>query len=136
MKTYYLSLFLILSGSLFSQQPASTLEALEQGLFQKQKKEASSLFKNVPFKNIGPSIMSGRVVDVAVNPNNPIEFYVGYASGGLWYTSNNGTSFEPVMDSAQTINVGDIAVDWKNGTIWIGQERITLHDPPMPESEF
>ncbi|MBC8883563.1 exo-alpha-sialidase [Flavobacterium piscinae] len=64
--------------------------------------------------------MSGRVVDVEVNPNNPIEFYVAYASGGLWYSNNNGMSFEPVMDSAPTQNIGEIAVDWKNGTLWVG----------------
>ena len=45
--------------------------------------------KNVSFNNIGPTIMSGRVADIDVNPNDPTEFYVGYASGGLWYTNNN-----------------------------------------------
>lgn len=75
---------------------------------------------NVPFTNIGPSIMSGRVVDFDVNPDNPNEFYVAYASGGLWYTNNNGTSFIPVADNAPTQNMGDIAVDWTAGTIWIG----------------
>ncbi len=64
--------------------------------------------------------MSGRVVDIDVNPNNTNEFYVGYASGGLWYTNNNGTSFTPVMDNSPTQNIGDIAIDWKNGTIWVG----------------
>ena len=80
----------------------------------------TSLVKNVPFTNIGPSIMSGRVVDVDVNPNQPTEFYVAYASGGLWYTNNNGTSFTTITENAPTQNMGDIAVDWKNGTIWIG----------------
>ena len=59
----------------------------------------NSLFNQVEAKNIGPTIMSGRVVDLAVNPKNPTEFYVAYATGGLWYTNNNGTSFLPVMDS-------------------------------------
>ena len=44
----------------------------------------NSLVQNVPFENIGPSIMSGRVVDLDVNPEKPSEFYVAYASGGLW----------------------------------------------------
>lgn len=64
--------------------------------------------------------MSGRVVDIAINPNNTTEFYVGYASGGLWYTNNNGTTFTPVLDNAPTQNIGDIAVDWKSETIWVG----------------
>ena len=79
-----------------------------------------SIVKNVKFENIGPSVMSGRVVDLAVNPENPLEFYVGYASGGVWHTVNNGTTFNPILDNSQTQNVGDIAVDWKTGTIWVG----------------
>ncbi len=80
----------------------------------------NSIVKNIPFINIGPSIMSGRIVDVDVNPNNPIEFYAAYASGGLWYTNNNGTSFTSVTENAPTQNMGDIVVDWNNETIWIG----------------
>jgi photosystem II stability/assembly factor-like uncharacterized protein len=79
-----------------------------------------SLVSNIEFTSIGPSIMSGRVVDLDVNPENSTEFYVAYASGGLWYTNNNGTTFTPVMDNSPTQNIGDIAVDWKNGTIWVG----------------
>lgn len=81
---------------------------------------STSLVKNVKIENIGPTIMSGRVVDVDVNPNKPTEFYVAYASGGVWYSNNNGMSFQPIMDTAPTINVGEIAVDWKNGIIWVG----------------
>ncbi|QCX37720.1 glycosyl hydrolase [Aureibaculum algae] len=79
-----------------------------------------SIVKNVPFTNIGPSVMSGRVVDFDVNPDQPTEFYVAYASGGLWYTNNNGTSFTAVTETAPTQNMGDVAVDWKSGTIYIG----------------
>lgn len=81
---------------------------------------AQSLVQNVPFTNIGPTIMSGRVVDLDVNPDQPTEFYVAYASGGLWHTNNNGTSFTAVTENAPTQNMGDIAVDWKSGTIYIG----------------
>ena len=83
-----------------------------------------SLVKNLPFRNIGPTIMSGRVVDLAVNPNDPKEFYAGYASGGVWYTNNNGTSFTPVLDQSPTQNVGSLAVDWQTHTIWVGTGEI------------
>ena len=79
-----------------------------------------SIVQNIAFTSIGPSIMSGRVVDLDINPNNPTEFYVAYASGGLWHTQNNGTTFTPVMDNSPTQNIGDIAVDWKSGAIWVG----------------
>ncbi|MEJ1221569.1 VPS10 domain-containing protein [Sediminicola sp. 1XM1-17] len=120
MKKLLLSVILA-STAVGAAQIAPTSKAdIQKAVQQKESKDASSLVKNIPFKNIGPTIMSGRVVDIDVNPNNPTEFYVGYASGGLWYTNNNGTSFTPVMDNSPTQNVGDIAVDWKSGTIWVG----------------
>ena len=111
---------LFAKAELHAQQPATPATTVEQALVQKRQMIASSMVKNVPFENIGPTVMSGRVVDLAVNPAQPSEFYVGYASGGLWYTNNNGTTFEPVLDTSDTQNVGDIAVDWKSGTIWVG----------------
>ena len=84
----------------------------------------NSPFDPLEFINIGPTIMSGRVVDLAVNPDNPTEFYAAYASGGLWYTANNGTSFSPVMDSAATLNCGAVTVDWNSGTIWVGTGEV------------
>lgn len=81
-------------------------------------------FNKVTAKNIGPTIMSGRVVDIAVNPKKPTEFYVAYASGGLWYTNNNGTSFQPILDSAETLNCGSVTVDWNSETIWVGTGEV------------
>ena len=92
----------------------------QQDALKLQDFKAQSIVKNIAFKNIGPTVMSGRVVDVAVNPNNPSEFYVAYASGGVWYTKNNGSSFMPIMDNYPTQNVGDIAVHWDSKTIYVG----------------
>lgn len=80
----------------------------------------NSLFQQLPFTNIGPTIFSGRVVDVDVNPANTIEMYVAYASGGLWYTANNGTTFTPVFDHEACLTIGDIAVNWREHIIWVG----------------
>ncbi len=104
----------------FSQQASTPVKKVVEAIKQKQELTQKSLVKNVTFKNIGPTIMSGRVVDLDVNPNNSNEFYVGYASGGVWYTVNNGSTFEPILDTSNTQNVGDIAVDWKTKTIWVG----------------
>jgi len=120
MKKFLFSLSLLISTSLFAQTAATDGATVTAALAQKQQLHERSIVKNIPLKNIGPSVMSGRVVDVDVNPNTPTEFYVAYASGGLWHTVNNGTTFIPVMDSSQTQNVGDIAVDWASGTIWVG----------------
>ncbi|MDP5228915.1 MAG: glycosyl hydrolase [Cellulophaga sp.] len=119
----YKSLLFVLFFSTFlgfSQISPTSSDVVEKALAQKEKIAKTSIVKNISFENIGPTVMSGRVVDVDVNPENPMEFYVGYASGGLWHTNNNGTTFTPILDNSPTQNVGDIAVDWKNGTIWVG----------------
>lgn len=120
-KLKFLSFTLFISSFFaFAQQQATSADITTEALVQKQKMTETSLVKNVPFKNIGPTVMSGRVVDVDVNPDTPSEFYVGYASGGVWHTVNNGTTFTSIFDNAATQNIGDIAVDWKSRTIWVG----------------
>ncbi|MCF6294348.1 MAG: glycosyl hydrolase [Flavobacteriaceae bacterium] len=122
MKTikFLLSLSLLFTFQINAQQPSSTAKLVQKALLQKEQMQQNSIVKNVPFKNIGPTIMSGRVTDLAVNPNDPTEFYVAYASGGVWHTVNNGTTFTPILDSSNTQNVGDIAVHWETKTIWVG----------------
>lgn len=117
---FLFSLFILSPFLSFAQQPATAAQVIENALQQKESMAKNSLVKNIAFENIGPTIMSGRVTDLAVNPENPIEFYVAYASGGLWHTANNGTTFTPILDDSNTQNIGDIAVDWKNNTIWVG----------------
>src|SRR5210317_95210 len=119
MKTALQISCLLISMAFFAQKP-TIATAVQNSIKQKKEMLKSSLVKNVEFISIGPTVMSGRVADVDVNPDNPTEFYVGYASGGLWYTNNNGTTFTPVLDNSPTQNVGDIAIDWKSGTIWVG----------------
>ncbi|PQJ80995.1 glycosyl hydrolase [Polaribacter porphyrae] len=109
-----------MSLTAFTQKNSTNATKIQESLEVKKLLESNSLVKNVSFTNIGPTVMSGRVADVAVNPENPTEFYVGYASGGLWYTNNNGTTFTPVLDNSPTQNIGDIAVDWNSETIWVG----------------
>lgn len=120
MKKSIFYFFIFITSALISQQNSTNASTIESSLIQKEKLVKNSLVKNIEFTNIGPTVMSGRVADVDVNPNNTTEFYVGYASGGLWYTNNNGTTFTPVLDNSPTQNIGDIAVDWNSETIWVG----------------
>lgn len=119
MKIHLFIASLVVTFTMVAQQPTSAQKFIKD-LEMKQEVAEASLYKNLKFENIGPTIMSGRVVDVDVNPMDPTEMLVAYASGGLWHTTNNGTSFTPIMDNAMTINLGDIAVDWKSKTIWAG----------------
>lgn len=92
-----------------------------RGFDTRQAIATKSLVANLPFRNIGPTIMSGRVTDLAVNPENPEEFYVAYASGGLWKTMSNATKLTPLFDDQASMTIGDIAVDWKhNELIYVG----------------
>jgi photosystem II stability/assembly factor-like uncharacterized protein len=73
------------------------------------------------FRNIGPTIMSGRVSDVAVVESDPAIFYVGTASGGVWKTVNHGTTFEPIFDDQSMASIGDVTVAPSNPNIvWVG----------------
>jgi photosystem II stability/assembly factor-like uncharacterized protein len=82
-----------------------------------------SIAAQVPFRNVGPTIMSGRVTDLDVCPDDPSVFLVAHASGGLWLTRSNGTSFIPLFDHQPTMTIGAVAATWR-GTdptvIWIG----------------
>jgi len=114
----------LLTFASFSQVKPVTGEERIKSLQKKKDLEKLSLVNGIKFRNIGPSIMSGRVVDVDANPEDPTEFYVAYASGGLWYTVNNGQSFVPIFDSEDVITIGDIAVNWNTRTIWMGTGEV------------
>lgn len=103
------------------QSPAATSAQQRWLSFERRKLlQQNSLYASVPAENIGPTIMSGRVTDIEVNPADPTHFFVAYASGGLWETRNNGTTFSPLFDREAVMTIGDIAVNWKNGDIWVG----------------
>jgi hypothetical protein len=99
---------------------ATSASEQQQGFLQHRDLQKNNPFEAIKAENLGPTVMSGRVVDLAVNPQNPHHFYVAYATGGLWETINNGASFTPIFDQQEVIGIGAIAVDWKNQKIWIG----------------
>jgi photosystem II stability/assembly factor-like uncharacterized protein len=126
MRRLTIPLFLVLTIALSGMAQVKPTPAAERLKAAEQRKALlqKSLVNNTSFRNIGPSIMSGRVVDVDVNPDDPTEFYVAYASGGLWYTTNNGQSFVSVFDSEDILTLGDVAVNWKTRTIWLGTGEV------------
>ena len=119
-----------LTVNLYAQKSKTTYTPAQfriESFKQRQELEKNSLLNQIKFRSVGPTIMSGRVVDLDVNPYDPTNFYVAYASGGLWITENNGISFQPLFDQQESMTIGDIAVDWstwtpenKKTTIWVG----------------
>ena len=109
-----ISKFIVLALSItsficYSQNPSTSSSTVENALQQKEALMQNSLVKNIAFSNIGPTVMSGRVTDLAVSPENPTEFYVAYASGGVWHTTNNGSSFKPILDHFPTKYIESIS---------------------------
>ncbi|MCH2197584.1 MAG: glycosyl hydrolase [Flavobacteriales bacterium] len=81
----------------------------------------SGQISGLQFRNIGPALTSGRVADIAVNPDNFNEYYVAVASGGVWKTSNHGVSYTPIFDGEGSYSVGCVAIDPNQcSTIWVG----------------
>jgi len=81
----------------------------------------SKLLSGLKWRGIGPALTSGRIADFTVNPENHSEWYVAVASGNVWKTSNNGTTFKPVFDKYGTYSTGVITMDPNNpNLIWLG----------------
>lgn len=112
---------MLFNNVLLAQNISSSLERLQSFL---QFKGQTSFLDSVKFRSIGPTIMSGRVVDIEVNPANTNEFFVAYASGGVWYTDNNGLSFNPIFDNEATHTIGDMAMNWRDNILWVGTGEV------------
>src|SRR5216684_4792325 len=77
--------------------------------------------KKLEFREIGPAIMGGRIDDFAVVESNPNIVFAGVASGGVWKTTNNGTTWEPVFDKEAVSTIGDIAIAPSDpSVVWVG----------------
>ena len=66
------------------------------------------------WRSIGPSLTSGRISDIAINPDNPFEYYVATSSGGVWKTVNSGVEYLPIFDSEGSYSIGCITIDPSN----------------------
>lgn len=73
------------------------------------------------FRCIGPALTSGRISDFAVNSKKPGEYFVASSSGGVWKTTNAGTTFTPVFDSQGSYSIGCVTMDPSNhNVVWVG----------------
>ena len=78
-------------------------------------------FSGLKFRSIGPGVESGRVMSIAVNPKKTSEFYVGVASGGVWKTVNDGTTWTPLFDGQGSYSIGWVALDPNDSSVvWVG----------------
>ncbi|MGE5343990.1 MAG: VPS10 domain-containing protein [Candidatus Omnitrophota bacterium] len=83
--------------------------------------KADSPFKILKWKELGPYYLGGRITDIEGYVNDPHKYYIASASGGLWFTENNGTSWTPLFDNESSITIGDIAVSQSDeNLLWVG----------------
>ncbi len=113
-------LFLVFANANIWAQKATLPNERQAGVHKRAELTKASVAGGLHFTNIGPTVMSGRVSEIAVNPSNPQEFYVAYSSGGLWHTTNFGNSYTPIFDNEAVITLGAVNVDWQSNTIWLG----------------
>lgn len=89
--------------------------------FEKRRQMLShSIFQQIPWRNVGPTVQGGRVIDIDVPENHPNEIYIGFATGGLWRTVNEGQSWTPLFDNQSAFGIGDFDVHPDGQLIWLG----------------
>lgn len=81
----------------------------------------SSIFNGLEFRMLGPATTSGRIADIAIDPTDENTWYVAVGSGGVWKTTNAGTTFEPIFDDQPSYSIGCVTLDPTNtSTVWVG----------------
>jgi len=112
---FYLVLIMALSISMPAHAKKKTKE---------EEKEKTALEKasiGLKWRSIGPAFASGRMADLAVNPNNHSEYYVAVASGHIWKTTNNGTTWKPIFENYGAYSIGCLKMDPNNtNVVWAG----------------
>ena len=108
-------------GFLFTILLLFSINSLPAWAQSNQKEIASQVAKGLQLRSIGPAVMGGRIADIAVNPIHSSTWYVAVGSGGLWKTTNSGTTWTPVFDAQASYSIGTVALDPNNPeVVWVG----------------
>ena len=90
-------------------------------IYAQNKTDGTNIYSGLKFRNIGPALMSGRISDIIIHPENQNIWYVAAGSGGVWKTKNAGTTWHPLFDDEKSYSIGCITLDPKNtNIIWVG----------------
>lgn len=103
---------LLLGAAIFGQTAYSSAQQFNE-----------KLLSAFPYRNTGPFRMSARTSDIAVpdGPDHLYTFYVGFWTGGLWKTTNNGTTFEPIFEKQDNLSIGAVSIAHSDpNTVWVG----------------
>lgn len=101
-------------SSVLAQKPADPPE-------KKDPLTDAGTYSALSLRSIGPAVTSGRIADLAVNPQNKSEWYIASAAGGVWKTKNAGVTFDPVFDGQASFSIGCVTIDPNNtNVVWVG----------------
>jgi photosystem II stability/assembly factor-like uncharacterized protein len=79
------------------------------------------LFRGFSFRSIGPATMMGRVDDIEGAEKDPMTMYIGFATGGLWKTTDAGIRWRPLFNDMPNESIGDIAIAPSNpDVVYVG----------------
>lgn len=117
-----LFLGLFFSSHLSAQIQPTTVQELEESIQERNEHYQNSIFNDYPIRNVGPVVMSGRVSDIAVHPEDSKVFYTAFGSAGVFKTINSGNTMFPVFDHmGGALGIGDIAISRANSDVlWAG----------------
>ena len=108
---------------IFSALTLTLLAACSQGAAEEEDQGplSSSTFEGMALRNIGPALMSGRIADIQIVQDDPATWYVAVGSGGVWKTTNAGTTWDPIFDEQSSYSIGSIGLAPSNpNTVWVG----------------
>ena len=105
----------------FGAVSAAVILAASIGVLYGQGRIDAGLLKFFRYREMGPARQGGRILDVVALESNPFTFYVAASTGGLWKTTNNGTTWKGLFQKEGTTAIGDFAIAPSNPDIlWIG----------------
>src|SRR5438270_9405972 len=111
--TSILAVFLSLAITLHAQPAADAKE--------KESKYGEKTFAGLELRPLGPALTSGRIIDLAVDPRDARVWYIATAGGGVWKTTNSGTTFTPIFDKEKSFSIGCVTVDPRDSlVVWVG----------------
>ncbi len=97
---------------------AMAVTALAQG---GAPQNGSNAFDGLAFRSIGPSLTTGRISDISVDPKNRNVWYVAASSGNLWKTENRGNTWTPIFETYGSYSLGVVVVDPRDSNVvWLG----------------
>ena len=116
-----LALTLLLSVAIAITVAAAEPEKSDKSEKADKDKYGEKTFAGLELRPIGPAVASGRILDLAVDPRDSRVWYIATAGGGVWKTTNAGTTFEPLFDGEKSHSIGCVTIDPKDSlVVWVG----------------